>query len=535
MYKLLLVDDEDVIRAGLKNMIDKSGINLPRIFEASNGREAIEMISKYKPDIIITDIRMPYIDGLELIEWVNNNIKNKPVFVILSGYDDFDYAKRAIQYGVKDYLLKPVSKEEVIKLLNDIIEQFEGSIKQHEAELIKNIQSKEGLELLKEKYLNKLVRNSSLDEAEVVRQLLKVGVVFNFEIFKVLVIEYKSNDNAPKKLFDELHRFALKNVIDEAVSDITNNFWTFYDLNMKIVILLCSSDKFLLDTQIKKLYEHINNCLTKYLMVDTFLGAGSSVTGLMNIQNSYMEAKESAKYKIIKGPGNMMSNKDSIDGCKSHPTLTSYYMRIATEVELCVRTSISTIVDEMFKQLDFDKITVYKLAGYYNDFTRYIFDYFSEKGIDFTLVFDKGDAGFRNFDSFWSIEQLNIYIKRCLLKICDVITVHKSMIPEKKVIDQVIRYIKENYYKDINLNLVSDHFGKNNSYLSVLFKKEIGKNFIEFLTSTRIEKAKELLSNSGMKVQDIAIRVGYPNAKHFCVVFKKEVGVSPVQYKEESL
>lgn len=533
MYKLLLIDDEDVIRNGLRVIIERGGIKDLEILEASNGKEGIEQINEYEPDIVITDIRMPHVDGLELIEWVTQNKQKRPAFIIISGFDDFSYAKRAIQHGVKEYLLKPVVKEELLQLLNSITRELDDNIQRHEAELIKTVQGKVGMEVLKERYLNLLIKSTYFDEGTVLRQLLTVGIKFDFDLFKIIVVEYR--DQNGEAVFNELDRFALKDVMDNAISDITKEFWSFYDPTMRIVVLLSNKDSFLLEASVKKICEQINRCLMNHLKVNTFFGVGSGVTMLSDVWKSYNEALNAASYKIIREAGGIMFSKDISAEETNYPPFMVDFVKITGEVELCMKNNISYLIDEYFRKSEVYKMPVLRLLVFYNDFNKYVHDYFSNKGVDFSLIFDSGETYFKEFDYFWTIDQLKAYLNEYLVKICDIITTYKSASPDRKIIEQVIRYMHENYANDINLNIIANHFGKNNSYLSVLFKKETGTNFIDFLTLIRIEKAKELLSKSGLKVQDIAVKVGYPNPKHFYMVFKKIVGITPMQYRDESL
>lgn len=528
MYKLLLIDDEDVIRNGLRTIIERGGVQNLQIIEASNGREGMEKIQEHEPDIVITDIRMPHIDGLELIEWVTQNKPKRPVFIIISGFDDFNYAKKAIQYGVKDYLLKPVVKEDLIQLLISITQELDDNIQRYEAELIKTVQGKVGMEVLRERYLNLLIKSAYFDENTVLKQLLTVGIQFNFELFKIIVVEYQT-------VFNELDRFAIKEIMDVAISDITKEFWSFYDPAMRIIVLLSNRDSFLLEAPVKKICEQINRCLGNQLKVGTFFGVGGGVSGISNTWKSYQQALTAVMHKIIQAPGEIIFYKDIGDECQNATPFQGDYYKITGEIELCMKTNISYLVEGYFQQLEARKTSVAGLMLFYNDFNKYVYDFFCDKGVDFAMVFESGEAYFKEFDSFWGIDDVKVYIKGYLSKICDIIAAYKSASPDRKIIEQVIRYMRENYAADINLNIVANHFGKNNSYLSVLFKKETGQNFIDFLTQIRIEKAKELLSKSSLKVNDVALKVGYPNSKHFHLVFKKIVGITPMQYREESM
>ena len=534
MYKILIIDDEESITRGIKAMIERGNIRYAEIRAASNGRDGLEELRAFQPDIVITDIRMPYLDGLELIAQVHRDGPKRPAFVIISGYDDFSYAKRAIKYGVKEYLLKPIVKEEFLQLLRHITEELDDNVQRHEAELVKNMQSKVGVELLKEKYFNSLVHGTYYDENVLARQLLQLGVDLSPDRFKVLVAEYRIVDQDSWKGLDELDRVALKEAVDAGVAAIINGFWSFYDSDFRLVILLVNSESFLIEAHLKKVADQINRILNAHLPVATFFGVGGSVRGLSNVQKSYQEALELALYKIFREPGGIVYTKDA-EAEEGKACLPVNFLKLLSELELGMEKNVGLMLDEYFNQLAFHKGPIARLVSFYDEFNKYMYDYFTEKGIDFGAIFEPGEDDFRDLDAFWSLEQLKAYLKGYLVKIADAISSYKSNSPDRKIIEQIIRYMRENFDKEINLNIVADHFGKNNSYLSVLFKKETGQNFLDYLTAIRMEKAKELLAQNRYKIQAVASRVGYSNAKHFCMVFKKMVGVSPTQYREESL
>lgn len=534
MYKLLVIDDEKIIRQGLKAIIERANIKYSEIYEASDGREGLDLIGKYQPDIVITDIRMPYLDGLELIDQVHKNGLKRPVFIIISGYDDFNYAKRAIKYGVKEYLLKPIVKEEFIQLLNNITRELDDNTKRHEAELVKSMQSKVGVELLKEKYFNSLVTGTYYDEKAVLQQLLQLGVGFIADRFRVLVAEYHFEDQESFKAFDEMDRFALKQDIDESMAGFIKGFWSFYDPSLRLIVLLDNPESFLMDAHIKKICDQITRILNRQRKADTFFGVSSSATGIANIQKSYNEALNLVLYKIIREPGGIASSKEFDEDNGKYPPNPVNFLKLTSEIELGMKKTVSNLLDEYLQQLNAALGPIAKLVDFYNEFNKYMYNYFTEKGIDFAMVFEPGEDDFRDLDWFWSIDQLKAYLKSYLSKISDIISTYKSASPDRKIIEQVIRYLRENFDKDINLNIIANHFGKNNSYLSVLFKKETGQNFVDYLTMIRMEKAKELLAENRFKIQEIAGKVGYPNAKHFCMVFKKTIGISPTQYREGS-
>lgn len=535
MYKLLLVDDEDIIRSGLKLILEKELNGLLQILEASNGRDAINKINEYKPEIVITDVRMPHLDGLGLIKRISKDKTHNPIFIILSGYDDFYYAKQAIEYGVKDYLLKPVVKIEIIKLLTDIIDELDINTKDQETELLKKGQIEEEIEYIKGKYFNELIKNKNIDKDAILKRLSTLGVNLNYNFFTIMIVEYRRvNSINIENLFDN-ERNNIKNAVIDGIQNIIQNSYYFSDSKMRMVFLLCENDNFFGSMESKRIYEKIYESGSRDFDIEFFMAVGSKAQGILNIPESYLNALEVLNYKAIKGSCYLVFEKKMKFKNIEIPFLAASLVKITTKTELCKYNEIVDLIDQMFLQLDLEKASISKLISFYNEFTKYIYNYFTNIGLDFSLVFEQNENFFKDINFFWSLEHIQIYIKKCLFKICDIITSLKSIGHERRVIDQIVSYLKLNFDKDINLNTIADVFNKNNCYLSVLFKKEIGINFNDYLTSLRIEKAKELLMQDDLNIQELSLKVGYPNSKHFSSVFKSVTGVSPKQYRERIL
>jgi two-component system, response regulator YesN len=525
MHKLLIVDDEQIIRTGLRTMINKVYSEKFDFLEAENGKEAIEIIDKLQPDIVFTDIRMPEIDGLEVINWTIKNSSQKPVFVILSGYDDFNYAKLAIKYGVREYLLKPISRDEVLDLIDNILSQFNGEIGRKDLELLRNIHNEEVVELLKDRYFKILISETSFDKERVEKKLISSGVSFQNDNFKIIVIDHT----------DKAGKYLKLNDVDSFILDTSIKYWSFHDNKKRLVILLCGHDNFILDVYGEKIYKHIKRMLKDVEDIKMFAGIGSCVSGIENIKKSYIQALDASMYKVVKKNGETMEAKNINDEKGKYKNLYLYFPKVAEKTELRLRTAVSALLDEIFQEFNTEDVSVDGIIQFYNDINRFSYEYFTQKNIDFSMIFDAKENYFNPFEDFWDIYEVKSYIRRYLFKVCDIISVYKDMTPDKKIIDKIIRYLWENYNKDINLNIISEIYEKNNSYLSVLFKKETGKNFIDFLTDIRMEKAKEMLANSNKSIQEVSEAVGYPNAKYFSKVFNKVLGMSPKKYKKECI
>lgn len=537
MYKLLIVDDEDRIRNGIKSMIENAMPDTFNIMDARDGREGLELIKKENPRLVITDIKMPDMDGLEMLQKFSEaaEYKPRPLFLILSGYDNFDYAKRAIKYGVKEYLLKPVRREELVESLQKTIKLIDEESRKQELEIDIKIENNQSRNILKENYLRTLIEKDNIDYPELSEQLSLVGVQLQEKLMTVITVDYKHVYAEFKKGFDELDRFAVRNIVEELMGVYFLSYQVFFDSMKRLVILINGESMEYISEIVSKVHRNMQDNLKKYLSIQIFTSVGETVTDFQDIRLSYNNAVKALNHKIF-------GNVDAIYSCNGvKPARSSdntgfycsvLFERLTGEVELCNKSNIINLIDEYFTKMEFESRDISVLEDFYSKFCTYFYRVFVNKSQEFHTFFEGKDNSFKEFQQFWSINQLNIYLKRYLIKICDFIAGLKSGSPSRKIIERVIEYVNENYYRDINLNTIADHFDKNNSYLSVLFKKETGKNFIDYLIHVRIKKAKNLLEQTGLKIPEIARKVGYPNEKYFFMAFKKVVGKSPQQYRD---
>ncbi|MDF2987096.1 MAG: DNA-binding response regulator [Eubacterium sp.] len=537
MYKLLIVDDEDRIRNGIKSMIENAMPDTFNIMDARDGREGLELIEKENPGLVITDIKMPDMDGLEMLQKVSEaaKYKSKPIFLILSGYDNFDYAKRAIKYGVMEYLLKPVRREELIESLQKIIKLIDEESRKQELEIDIKIENNQSRNILKENYLRTLIEKDNIDYQELSEQLSQVGVRFPEKFMTAITVDYKHVYAEFKEGFDELDRFAIRNIVEELMGYYFSSYQVFFDSMKRLVMLINSESIEYLSEIVSKVHGNMQDNLKKYLNTQIFVAVGGPATDTQGTRLSYYNAVKALNNKVLGNIGTIYFCNE-VKPARTYENTGFYctvlFERLTGEVELCNKSNIINLIDEYFAKMDFRSRDISVLEDFYSKFCTYFYRVFVNKSQEFHTFFEVKDNSFNEFQQFWSINQLNIYLKRYLIKICDFITGLKSGSPSRKIIERVIEYVNENYYREINLNTIADHFDKNNSYLSVLFKKETGKNFIDYLIHVRIQKAKNLLEQTGLKIPEIARNVGYPNEKYFFMAFKKVVGKSPQQYRD---
>ena len=397
MWKLIVADDEHKIRRGIVNLLDWQDYNVEITGEAEDGEIALEVITEKKPDIILLDINMPFLNGLNLLEKLKE-INNKSIVIIISGYDDFHYAQKALQFNVFDYILKPVSKknmeEIILKAVNklDTMEKENNYLKWVDKQLNKN------MDTIKKNFFSEWLNNKLSDE-EVLKEMKFFNIDFGNSIgLIVLKLFDKLNiEIVDKKWNSELLRFAIVNLLNDKFKE-TNVEFIFDDDRKNIIVVSNIVDIVEWVNIGKKLETEI----FKYLKCNVIIEQANATGGILKIKEAYLK----------------MINK----------------------------------VEEK---------------------------------------------------------------KKC-----------------SPMVLLTIKYIEENYYlNDLNINSISEKLEVTSSYLSKLLKKETGLSFIDYLTNIRIKKAMYIMEDPTVKIYDVAELVGYSNQHYFCRAFKKEVGVSPTEYK----
>ena len=529
MTKLLIIDDESKIRTGLKSIIQNECNFISEILEAENGLSGQTIIQTCKPDVVITDIKMPEVDGLEMIKRILDTCIDIPEFIIISGYDDFSYAKTAIKYGVRDYLLKPISR-------NEVIDAIKRSLQQREQRHIKDIKYNESRIIVRDSYLLELVNLYNIFSSNIVERLSSVDVFLTNNFNRVIVIGAAKSKTRDYTSNVEKDIIAAKNIITEITSKHFNNCFVFLNEHHNIVILINESDKQNIENnQIIEMTTGLNEILRRQLNNDFFFGISHIEDNIYNINKCYKQACDALKYKIIEKKQNIhfYDSKDYKDESYDLSNLQNMFIvKIINEIEVCNRNNIICLIDELFKHYIKFEENIYKIEKIYDKICKYVFNYFTIKSNYFVEFFQNKQNNFIPFSEFWDKEQIFLYLKRYLLKMCDYIAENKANNFSVNIVEQMIEYINNNYHSDINLNSMAAALKKNNSYLSVLFKKETGMNFIDYLTNVRIQKAKEILKNTDLKICEVAKKVGYSNEKNFFKAFRKVVGTSPQYYRQ---
>ena len=535
MLKVFLVEDEVVMRNGIKNNIPWEQEGFEFVGEASDGELAYPLIKREKPDILITDIRMPFMDGLELSRLVKKELPQIKI-IILSGYNEFDYAKTAISIGVTDYLLKPISSAkllEAVKKVGDMIEKEQDNVRlmeRYEKEMEENI--------LQEKHkLWGALASNRLSTIELLEKGQRLGMDFTASAYMVFLFKLMQEGDATG-CSDELNRASekvnsLSGTWKKVLSfDRSPEGWAF--------LIKGESEAEVLEN-FAETKKELLNLVAVYPKVEYFGGLGSIVQRIGDIQNSYKEAARAFSSRFfldanqIADSAEMVSLHNEEDGKidvskmlskkREHELVEKFFKNgTVEEVDSFLDELFQNIGEQNCKSLLYRQYVVMDLFFCATDFLGNLeisTEELPEECRDINQIVEK--AG--NAQSLR--HQIGILFSETMI-----LRDGHSKKKYSKLLEDAKAFIDENYrHDDMSLNMVAAQVNISPSYFSTIFSSEMGQTFVEYLTHVRLEKAKELLMCSNMRTAEIGYEVGYKDSHYFSYIFKKVVGCSPKEYR----
>lgn len=532
--KLLIVDDDDIIRAVIKNMVNEEKLGFDAVEEAENGQEAIEKALKVLPDIIITDIRMPGTDGLSFIEETRPVLKDSK-FIILSGYDDFGFAQKAIKFGVCEYLLKPYSRDEMVALLKNYV-----SIINNENELkvlSQNIKKLyySNIDNLKDRMIDAALEKKALNAANLLNRINDIaGVDLRGELYLLLYVDIDRKDSVCRETYSfdaGLMTFAVKNIVGELTAEACPGVTFINQKNAIVSILSFNGKKQDFEAKARFLSEKIRYMIKKFLKHSVTICTGSTFKNFEDISNAYLELQNAVLLKLFKGydctlKSSMLVTRDA-------------EFNIDTAVLESILQCIIN-VDEVKLNFEIEKLFSY-IAGSYNlsplsvkkAFSKlvvYIYNGVNGLGINVDPLYGEDIGCWNAISQTEVLNDLKNWVKNFLHSVSETVKLKREDRKGKNT-TIAVEYIKDNYSKNFTLEDIAEMVHLNPNYFSELFKKEVGMNFVDYVSKVRVEVAKKLLSEGKRKIGEVAVEVGYRNPDYFCKVFKKVTGESPKNYR----
>lgn len=543
MLKIFLAEDEVVVRETIKRMIPWEELGFELVGEAADGEMALPLLLRQQPDLLITDIKMPFMDGLTLARLAKKEIPGLKV-VILSGYDDFNYAKQAIGIGVEDYLLKPITKNALIERLSEIRSRYEHEKTQKEY-YEKFQREMQAYEKNSSRDFFEALVGGSMDMMEVYKRAEKLGLDIVAEAYNVLIFTMNCDEDFSGQR-DEYSSWEAESL------ELLENFFAGHSSAMLFRSNIFSYGV-LLKGQRETIEENTRACVDEIRKIlsrqdgrrEWFLAVGQSVERLSQIQKSYHTASRafSQRYlydenilyydemETMEHPGGQAEIEDNaylqkVDVNALNPAILQKFLSngLQEEAENFVKDYFYAIGQEPMESLVFRNYVILNVRFSVISFIKGL-------GCD-TNEMESADTEEVLTESGKSMESAIAYAENVISR---AITLRdqNSGNKNRSILKTAVDFIDSHYMEeDISLNTVANVANVSANHFSALFSQNMGQTFIEYLTSLRMNKAKELLRCTGMRSSEIAGEIGYKDAHYFSYLFKKTQGMTPSDYRK---
>ncbi len=536
MFKMLIVEDEKWEREGLIDYLQWEELGIEIVGAAANGVQGLKLAKKYYPDIVLTDIKMPLMDGIEFAKELGRLLPDCK-FIFITGYDDFKYAKEAIRLGAYEYLLKPVQKHQLVNAVTMTTQKI--TEQRNQSKYISRLkhQLSESLYEERERYLISLLEDGQ-------REQVDFGIIGMSELttgsygYVAAALRFDFVSSFHGKGYCE-KRILKKELFQRISRTIGNEGIVARNNNETNELIIC----FFMNSVNDRMYvqDTIRRLILKYReasMPEAVVGVGAFVETPQGLADSFTQAKSALENVFFKKNQEIlffediyeMSEVNGTDTYALYSYAAEYSKKVLNGIVSMDSKGISTVADELFNMIEgqtVDKGTVCNLiAGLVGEISTLLFNY----DISFTHRLISGDIVATLYE-FIKLEHMKDWFKE-LLEHANRCVYDKKSNKEENIVSKIKEIINNEYNSSIGAETIAHKLELSPNYLGTLFKKYTGKSFTETLTDIRMKKAEELLISGNETLNYIAESTGYINTSHFCKVFKKHYGVSPTDYRK---
>lgn len=538
MYQVLLVDDEVLVREAISENIKWNELGYELVGSCQNGREAIEFLEKNSVDIVLTDICMPYVDGMELSEYIFNNLTNINI-IIFSGFDDFEYAKKAIRYNVQEYLLKPVTAFELSEVLTNLKEKMDKKKEEQKKFGKLNETYHKNRLFIKCRLLEDFIKGSRTQENDF-SDLLEQNIVLDATDYRVAIVDIDQSPDQTESEDDmkpqsSLMTFAVYNICEEILEQYQAGYACIGSDNQVFIIFKTNKPK-TFEYEVKSICKEMCKCIKKYMKLDVTIGIGKYVKYPKDVYKSYEEAEDSLRYQYLYCENSIIdmseirikknqSREDVLPEQDIDALILAIKMNDKIKIEIILdrlQTTIkSTVTDKIRSDLYLQQI-ILAISN-------------TCKSTE-PVGIEANSLKNQLLSDIAKVKNISIAIdllKKYCYKASEEMELQKNIGGKKQAV-LAMDYIEKNYSDpDLNLNSVCSYLSISASRFSTIFKNITGETFMEALIRIRMQKAKELLEITDYKNYEIAEKVGFSDPHYFSIVFKKMTGKTPSEYAKE--
>lgn len=536
MLKVFFVEDESIVREGLKNNIPWQEYGYQFMGEASDGEMALPMIRKIRPNVLITDIRMPFMDGLALSQIVKQEIPDIKI-IIISGYDEFEYAQQAISLGVERYLLKPITKGTLRKVLMEIREKIETE--QEQKNYLETFQNemKEYEDYSRRSFLEK-VFGGMLSVQQIYEEAAKISLDLDGPCYNIVLLNLQVKRRDPEYAIREPEG------IDRIREELFRYFMRFpeyliFQWNISLYGVLIKGEAGQMEGLKEQCIDNIRRiCSKEEVFMEWYAAVGEPVGRLSLLPECYTRVNHILAHRFFSpqchiltekdaeelSPGKDLKSFESVDSAKMNSDIIQGFLREGKQEEIgeFVNGYLAGVKEAIESRLFRD----YLLLN-----TRFT-------AVNYMEMLGVGQQDFLPENDYAKVREasgnsssIHAYIQE-LLERALTLRDRESENQGKRILKNGLKYIEENYSEEsLSLNSVAGAIGVSGNYFSSVFSQEMKMTFIEYVTKKRMEKAKKLLRQTEKHSSEIAAEVGYKDPHYFSFVFKKTVGCTPREYR----
>lgn len=531
MYKLIFADDEALVRNNISKLVrwEESGFEL--VGCCSNGHELLEMVEKEPPDLVITDINMPFISGIDIARQLRSDFPTVKI-VFLTGYDDFNYAQQAIELNVAKYILKPITAQGLLACLNEMKKALDKErIQSRNVELLKKFYN-QNKAVLQNSFINSLL-TSEVSETEAAKKVELLGLEYlavrQFQVAVFIVDGSRSKEWTNESA--NLMNFAVWNITKEIIED--RQMGSAIVSDDCVVALLANAkkvDKEKWKDDVLTVLEEIRVTVEKYLEFTVTVGVGNIYYSYNSIHKSYSEALSSLGYRCAIGTNRVIFIND-IEPHRHNALVFSKEKEL--QLLACIKSNNKDGIIKMVDGLMNDashRANMEQLRSYVISIIICIIREAESICLNTQELLHLGDI--RRILDLKTVKQLKDIVLKLCFSLMETISQNRQNNCSASI-EKAKYFIHENYSDcNISVSAVSQYLHLSPSYFRAIFKKETGTTFINYLTNLRMEKAKDLISSTNMKNYEIAEAVGYSDPHYFSYCFKKYFKMSPNEFRE---
>lgn len=529
MYSVFLVEDEIIIRDGLKASFPWEQSGFAYVGDAADGEMALPGIRQSKPDVVITDIKMPFMDGIALSKIIKKELPDTRI-VIISGFDDFSYAQEAIGIGVDNYILKPITKDKLWEVMSDVkVKLDKENEKDNYLEQFK-AESQEYEQFARVRFFNQLV-SGTMSTSEIFEKSEELGLSLDATHYNLVLLDFTPMNGSVTAPVYSKHRARLSEQLMQYLKCCPE--YLVFHWNMDTYAIIVKGDESTIQSRTSLLFENIQRrCMVYEEEINWYLAESGPIVRLSEFAGACQKANKRLSCRYVNPVGHIFTDED-IEAIKSHNEESDNASIDQRLVGLFLENAQESEIDSFLENI-ISKQTKNALNS--NLFCRYfamtmymcVCDYLRKISIEPDAALGGGTRR--------ALEEVDSESVLTLVKemFSIAISKHKNVLGKQSQsqLSAAIKYVDE-HYSDCNLSLneVAKEVNISPSYLSAMFSRENKTTFVEYMTAKRMEQAKQMLLSTSQKSQVIAEQVGYKDPHYFSYIFKKTYGLSPKEFR----